>query len=309
MKTVSELTQAYKEKLYPHLQILEDERKKITQNLYVIFVPIMIGAVWITIAVKHPIGIFLGLIVGGAVTYFLTREYRINFKVKIVAKIIEFIDPDFIYIPNNRISEDKFVQSKLFGRFNRYRGDDYVKGKVGDTEIEFSELHVAYHTSNGKNSHTKPVFDGLFVIAEFNKNFKGKTIVLPDKAEKMFGGLGNFFQKANWMRGDLVKLEDTEFEKLFVVYSDDQIEARYILSTSFMQRIKDFRKKANKKIYISFVDTKIFVGIRYRKNLFEPNVFKTILDIKPIIDYYRDLRLAVDIIEDLKLNVRIWSKE
>ena len=33
----------------------------------------------------------------------------------------------------------------------------------------------------------------------------------------------------------LIKLEDPEFEKLFAVYGDDQIEARYILTPALMQ--------------------------------------------------------------------------
>ena len=60
-------------------------------------------------------------------------------------------------------------------------------------------------------------------------------MVLPDVAERCFGSLiGNFFQKMNFSDGSLVKLENPDFEKLFSVYSHDQIEARYILTPLFI---------------------------------------------------------------------------
>ena len=46
--------------------------------------------------------------------------------------------------------------------------------------------------------------------------------------------------------GELVKLEDPEFEKSFVVYSGNQTEARYILSTSLMRRILDYKVNCKK---------------------------------------------------------------
>ena len=51
------------------------------------------------------------------------------------------------------------------------------------------------------------------------------------------------------------------------------------------------------------------MAIPYSKDLFEPRVFQTILDFKPIHEYYEDLTLAVSIVDDLNLNTRIWTKE
>ena len=135
-------------------------------------------------------------------------------------------------------------------------------------------------------------------------------MVLPDTAQKLFGNwLGNLFQSWNFTRDDLIKLEDPEFERLFVVYGTDQIEARYILSTSLMKRIVDFKKKTGKTIHLSFINNEIYVAVSYNKNLFEPKIFKTLLDFNVIREYYSDLQLALGIIEELNLNTRIWSKQ
>lgn len=134
-------------------------------------------------------------------------------------------------------------------------------------------------------------------------------MVLPDYAEKFLGHLGTALQSWNIKRNQLVKLEDPEFEKYFVVYAEDQIEARYILSTSLMRRIVEFKKKTRKQICLSFVGSKVFVAIPYGRALFEPNIYKPVVEFEKIREYFEDINLALGIVEDLNLNTRIWNKE
>ncbi len=206
-------------------------------------------------------------------------------------------DPAFLNARYSNISPDRYV------------GDDFVSGKVGATSIAFSEIHAEYKTGHGKNQEWHTIFDGLFFVGDFNKHFTGRTVVLPDTAERIFGHIGTLFQSWNAKRDDLIKLEDPEFEKLFAVYGTDQIQSRYILSTSLMKRITDFKNKTKRNIYLSFVDNKIFIAISCNKDLFEPNVFRTLKDFSSIQEYFNDLQLAIGISEDLNLDTRIWTKK
>ncbi|RLF43938.1 MAG: hypothetical protein DRN29_09290, partial [Thermoplasmata archaeon] len=142
----------------------------------------------------------------------------------------------------------------------------------------------------------------------FNKHFYGKTVVLPDTAERVLGGLGSLIQSINTSRGEYVKMDDPEFEKYFVVYADDQIEARYVLTPGLMRRIVEFRKKTGKRVYLSFVGSEVFVAIPYRRGLFEPPVFSKVTSFKNAQHYYEDLKLAIGIVDDLNLNTRIWTR-
>ncbi len=74
-----------------------------------------------------------------------------------------------------------------------------------------------------------------------------------------------------------------------------------------MRRIIDFKKKYNKIIYLSFVESKIYVGISYNRNLFEPRVDESILNFSIIQEYFDDIALVVGLVEDLNLNTRIWG--
>jgi hypothetical protein len=316
MKTIEELRDLYIERIAPGLDVLEEQRKTILKKFYfavMIVVPVFGLLALNTIRYSPNLGIFLliaGILVLTFIYHFLIRDYRRLFKNAVIEKIVKFIDEGLTYSKFGKVSQSLFKMSGIFQKnIDKYSGDDHVSGTIGKTRVEFSELYTAYETRSskgGKQEHT--IFKGLFFMADFNKHFKGNTVVLPDTAEKLLGHVGTLFQSMNKMRGDLIKLEDPEFEKLFAVYGNDQIEARYILSTSLMKRIVDFQEKTGKRIYLSFVGSKVFVAIPYQKDLFEPRVFRTILDFAPVQKYFEDLKLVVGIVDDLNLNTRIWTK-
>ncbi len=116
-------------------------------------------------------------------------------------------------------------------------------------------------------------------------------------------------QKMNFARGQLIKLEDPEFEKLFAVYGDDQVTARYLLTPGLMQKMTEYRLRTGKNVYFSFADSKLFIAVSYTKNLFEPKLFGALVDFNLIKEYYSDLELAAGVVEEFDLNTRIWSKE
>jgi len=164
-------------------------------------------------------------------------------------------------------------------------------------------------TGSNRKEHYTTIFKGVFFVADFNKHFKTHTLVLPDTAEKLLGKIGQSLQAMSGSRGELIKLEDPEFEKEFCVYGDDQIEARYILSPALMQRIVEFKRKWNTKVYLSFRDSKVYIAIKLNKNLFETRLFKSIVDYAFIEENIRFLVLLTGIVEDLNLNTRIWTKQ
>lgn len=321
MKSLSELTDFYYKELYPSLEELEKTRMQILSQLKwygamgaVIFALI---AIWIgkNFGLFHPlmIAVAIGFIVLSSITYrFMTQGYAKDFKAKIITPLIGAIDSNLLYNPDFMISQHLFERSQLFTHsIDRYSGNDYVKGSIDGVPLEFSDVHAEYKTKNQKGQnewHT--LFRGLFLVAEFNKYFKSKTIILPDQAEKNFGSLiGGWLQSINFSRDDLIRLDDPEFEKAFVVYGNDPIEARYILSHSMMKRILDFQKKLTHPLFISFVHNHIHIGIGIKKDLFEPSIFTSLLDLKQTMEYINTLRYTIGMIEELKLNEKLWSKE
>jgi len=324
MKTLDDLRKFYETELQGDLRELEGQRKQILQKLLYVGAGVVGVLAVVLIFMREAVGeqpmflifpVVIGLIIMGIALKVLTKDYVIKFKNRIIERIVKFIDTSLNYSSYGCIPESTFMACEIFKRRpDRYKGDDLVEGKIEKTEIQFSEIHAEYKTetrnSKGKRqTHWHTIFKGLFFMGDFNKHFKSRTVVLPDTAERLLGGLGKLFQSWNIGRGELIKLEDPEFEKEFAVYGDDQVEARYILSTSLMKRIMDFKRKTGKKIFLSFVGSRVFVAISFRKDLFEPKVFSTVLAFEPIQEYFEDLQLAIGIVDDLNLNLRIWTKE
>lgn len=318
MRTLEDLRDFYNTTLLAELKVLERQRRNVIRKFqYVGIVLLCIAAVvvlllWHSLA-RQPMLIFIPIVIcvviSGVICKFISRGYVTEFKAVIIQRIIHFINKDLNYSQQDYIPKSTFVLSKIFNtKPNRYKGDDLVSGRIGATRIRFSEVHAEHESGSGKNRRRYTIFKGLFFIGDFNKDFAGQTVVLPDTAEKLFGRIGQTLQSLNIFRGKLIKLEDPEFERAFAVYGDDQIEARYILSTSLMKRIVDFKKETNRKIFLSFIGSMVFVAVSYTKNLFEPRILRTLLDFEPIREYFEDLQLALGIVDDLSLNTRIWSK-
>ncbi|MFH1498533.1 MAG: DUF3137 domain-containing protein [Verrucomicrobiota bacterium] len=259
--------------------------------------------------------ILLGLALLGLAIWFFSGQsaFRHEFKDQIVTAVVRNFSDGLCYHARGSISRARFVDGELFKqRIDRYRGEDHVSGALGATAFEFSEIHAEYKTTtrtkNGTRTTWHTVFKGLYFIADFNKHFSGHTVVLPDSLQSAFGFLGQKLQSLNFTRGELVKLEDPEFEKAFVVYGDDQVEARYILTPALMRRLLELKAKVGGRVYVSFAGSHVHVAIPSAKNHFEPRLFGTLLDPAAIEQYHDDLRLVTGIIEDLNLNTRIWTK-
>ena len=322
MSDINNLETLYNTELKPRLSELDNKRTHIIGQIkrYVLYsiIPLVI-AILISIMIQLPYPIVIVVIFFVVLSIVkinpLWKEYHKEFKEQVIKQIIKFINESLSYSPSNSISKNEFTKCGIFRtHIDRYRGDDYVEGTLASTHVEFSEVHAEYKTqtrdSKGRRrTHWHTIFKGLLFSADFNKEFNVKTYVLTDTAEKMFGFLGEKFQKMNKSRGELVKLEHPEFESEFVVYSGDQIESRYLLSPSLMERILSFKKETKKKIQLSFVSSRLYVAIPYAKDLFEPKLFGDIVDFKHIQEYYNDLNLVINLVETLNLNTRIWTKE
>lgn len=314
MKTLDDLRAFYATSLVPVLKALDVQRQKIIA--IVLTWTYGVGAIFLALALlTRNSGLLIFLPFAFLVTYSLalflnSREFVSAFKTRVIGEIVRFIDPGLSYNPAECIPQGTYLASDIFKTSpDRYHGDDHTTGKIGSTQVEFSELHSEYKTTDSKGrTHWHTIFKGIFFIGDLNKEYRGRTVVLPDVAEKMFGFLGTGLQAMNKTRGQLIKLEDPEFEKEFVVYGDDQIQSRYVLTTSLMKRILDFKKKSKKDIYLSFINGKIFIAISQPKNLFEPNFLKTLVNFTIIQEYFENFMLILGMVDDLNLNMRIWGK-
>ncbi len=311
----------YQNKLLPVLQEFEQQRLKVrTKTLLALSICGLLaigGGLFFYLQGHLEVGVILAVlsvIVGGFVSTQARKGYVRAFKQGVVGRIASFVDKSIQYVPEGYVSQDDYRDSRIFKQdVDRYRGEDLFKGTQDKTEFRFSELHTEYKSESSDSKGNRQttwhtIFRGGFFIADFHKNFQGYTVVLPDTAEKSFGWLGKKFQGTFRHTGELVSLDDPEFEREFVVYSSDQIEARYLLSHSMMQRILAFHRKGGSHLRVAFHHSNVYLAIDSNRDRFEPRVMKSVLDPELCREFLEDLLFIYGLIDDLNLNTRIWSK-
>ena len=104
-----------------------------------------------------------------------------------------------------------------------------------------------------------------------------------------------------------VKLEDISFDKRFNVYTKDQIEARYLLTPTFMERLKSLETAfGTKGIKCSFFNNRIMFAIPTKKDLFElGSLFTSLKSNKAVEKFYNELNSIHEMIDHFKLNEKI----
>jgi hypothetical protein len=229
---------------------------------------------------------------------------------QVLRRVVQFWDPSFRYQPRGSISRAEFEASRLFEgeSIDRFAGEDLVSGRHGATDFRFSELRVSQVKRRGKRTQLEPVFNGLFFVADFHKDFRGMTLLLPDRAERHLGAFGRAFQALGGGFGlKLVQLEDPAFEREFAVYASDETEARYLLSPSLMQRILRFHENSGAKLRVAFARGRVSVAVPLAGDLFAVDS-ATPLTPATLRSWMGELLFATGIVEELDLNTRIWSK-
>ena len=255
--------------------------------------------------------------------------YREDFKQQIVRGTVrELIEnchlpgetPEYSYAwayhPDSRISDGHIDNCLLFNeRIDRIYGEDLIKGRLGLTDFELSELELVRieRRNNGKGQSTTrhvTVFKGVLFVADFHKSFRGVTLLLANGwlgTSGFFNKLGNsvtnLFARQKMINIDL---ENPDFNRYFDTNTSDEVEARYILSPNFIERILTFKSWHNQKVEFAFVGSRMYVAISSSDKFFEPTVRQpTEQQFERI---YEELFFFFSLIEHFDLNTRIWSK-
>ena len=299
------------QKLAPTLQVLENKRKELlrkgrSEGLIYAAIFLVVGVIALLILKLE--GIFgLIVIVVISVIIFITcinnksKIFSSFYKEEVVDEIIHAFCPNATYSPNNGVSEELFRNSALFTSPDRYHAEDLIEGCLDKTSFICSEVHAEERrtrsTKNGVQYYWEDIFKGFLFIADFHKEFQGETTVLRDSFFKIKMGVSR------------VKMENPDFEKVFDVFSTNQIEARYLITPSMMERMLKLDSNFKKGVTISFRNSMILVAIPDSKNRFEADVWSSLNDMSILKSDFAVLQSLLEIVDELNLNTRIWSKE
>ncbi|MBR1605228.1 MAG: DUF3137 domain-containing protein [Alphaproteobacteria bacterium] len=299
----------YYQKIWPKLIEMEEKRLRQLYRFWILFfimccaLPcfiIYMWGEWLYVAFTQCSGkelegiIKLGLLLIALIVSIVGYPivcYKSDVKNAIIKDFINFFG-SFDHNIFSKIHDETIKKSLLFNSYNRHYGDDYFYGKYRNVDMVISEEELIFKRNKGQNT----VFDGVLILLKFPKNFLGQTVVFKD-----WGYFNCFHKTAKHFEN--VKLEDIIFEKEFEVFATDQIEARTLLTTAFMERILKVRDIFHgKKIQFSFFDNHLLIAIHTSTDMFEPSsLFKCSTDRRPINNVFEQFLAVFAIIEFLKL--------
>lgn len=265
-------------------------------------------------------------------TYFFTKNFQ-NFKLteaEAIEKMVKTLFPRVEFSQNTLVPSKEIMKSKLFTwvkanapmySYGQIRSsvegkviniadigivEDNVSNKLKGTlmRIPFLNLFVILYEYVFKNIATNKsadnvyyTFRGMFCWMNFKKSLSGHTVILTNNQSSKL----NRYFSSKFKEEERVNLEDPRFTNEFIVYSTDQVEARYVLSMAIMEKIVLLKEKFNQPILLSFQDKQMYLAVQNENGLFSFPSGK--LDSENIIEeLFNDINTALQINSELKLN-------
>jgi len=218
----------------------------------------------------------------GVRNYF-TRTVKAETKSHLVGGICQFIGWEFNHDVDEPPVLDPLIDNGLLPkRFHRVKFEDRMNGNAHGADFEAVEAHMERRDRDSKGRERwVTVFRGSLMAIDFHREFLGRTVVLRDK------GIFNAKKKSGMKRVGLV---DPIFEKIFEAYGTDQVEARYLLTPDFMQRLVDLETSVDgKKIRFGFIQGLLLIAVE------TPNRFEAGSMFKPLTDTTRTQKILNEI--------------
>ena len=117
----------------------------------------------------------------------------------------------------------------LLPNYDNRKFEDRIEGERAGAKFSLVECKLTDERGSGKNKQTVTVFEGILLHIAYPQRFLGRTLLARSGTWK--------WGKRNWKDLEEVKLVSIELDKAFTVYSNDQVEARAILTPDKMERL------------------------------------------------------------------------
>ncbi|MGQ0815219.1 MAG: DUF3137 domain-containing protein [Gemmatimonadota bacterium] len=237
------------------------------------------------------------------------REVKKWYKTLVIRRVVDALGHGLTYSQVSSLTKSQFKDMDFFtDRVDVWKSEDQVAGKRREVDFALHEVRAARREKRGKTTHEVVFFQGLIVALEFNKNFHGHTIVVPDKGGRL---LGSVFGESETRRNkQIVRLANADFENMYTAYSTDDQEAHYLLTPKLMELVMQARLRMGADLRLAFFQNSLFVTVPSRHDRFEVALFgnRNVTPLSVIGDLADVVALAENLIDVLDLETRIWTR-
>ncbi len=322
----------YHKNVMPTLLQFEKERKQWILiyrflSFFILSAAIISGIYLYTLLGRLSLGLIV-LLMALIIIYFSRKTFKKKFESKVKPLIMESLMKafgNFHWTEKPLIKSSELFNAKIFGKFTKRNDDDNFYGKYNDVDIVINEMALyeykdisakyrniykegeelfnpEYYVKSEMRKKYVQTFYGIVLKVPMNKNFTGETFV---GSEELI----------NPEKHDLeqVQLEDVEFNKIFSSFSTNQVEARYILTASFMERLKEISKEFKTKsifayqtVSAAFLNNTAYIAISSAgRDMFSICDFsKPLTNAEQYQKLFNDIISVISIIDTLKLDTK-----
>ncbi|MAB13854.1 DUF3137 domain-containing protein [uncultured Parvibaculum sp.] len=290
--------------LEPWLAVKEGERAKIAQRSYILAGAAILFAIAMALALSTSTEIQFALFAGGFIGIAGTglalwplSSWGKTFKADLFSRIFRWFG--YEYSPDAPVTlMEPLRRCGILPGYDKRHLEDHVWGEIDRARFELADCKLVeeHRDSKGRTSETT-VFHGLIGYFTFAKPFQGRTVLHTDHGT-IFNALGGMGRD-----GERVVLEDPKFENVFEVYSTDQVEARYLLTPAFMERLLAMRDRLGGRMQAAFLDEKLYLSVHLGKDHFRnPSVFTRVDDPQKVERLVAPILFIASAVRILKLN-------
>lgn len=133
-----------------------------------------------------------------------------------------------------------FERAKTFQLVPGYDNSSFQDlwwGVLGASPFTLHEACLTEERGSGKNRRTVTVFQGTIMSLGFNRAFTSTTVIEPNGERTRFFGGEQESATIGGIEMGRVDMVDPRFEDRFTVWSNDQVEARYLVHPEYIERL------------------------------------------------------------------------
>ena len=136
----------------------------------------------------------------------------------------------------------EFEAAKRYGlvpSFTRSSFEDRWHGTLEGHGFDLYEAHLEERRGSGKNRRWVTVFRGVILQMQFGRPFHSTTLLQRAGKHRTWLGLGGTADSVSFdgHRLDFVDQVHPDFDTVFALYSDDQVEARVLVHPTYLEHL------------------------------------------------------------------------
>lgn len=232
------------------------------------------------------------------------NKLYIKVKGELVQKVLKKYFTNITYNSTQGLTENFIQKEGLLSTGDMFFSNDRITGTYKDinfcqSDIRIKEAHQEVDNDGNTRTYYETVFEGRWLVFDFNKEFKSNLIVES-------GYFSNIISDEDY---EVIQTESKDFNNSYEVYAQDEHEAFYILTPSFMEKITNIESKLKcAGIRFLFHNNKLHIGINNSDDAFEFDELKEINEQEIEANMENDIRLIMDLIDELDITNDLFKK-